>query len=62
MRPIPTLLFATPGTLALGPVHASDVRDGGAAVGMSPTMTAWGHALSDDDMGNMIAFIRSLAD
>jgi len=38
------------------------IRDGGAAVGKSPMMTPWGHALKGEDMDNVIAFIRSLAE
>lgn len=34
---------------------------GGAAVGKSPTMPPWGGALSDQDIKNVVAFIRSLA-
>lgn len=34
---------------------------GGAAIGKSPTMPPWGGALSDQDIKNVIAFIRSLA-
>lgn len=34
---------------------------GGAAVGKSPTMPPWGGALSDDDIRNVVAFIRTLA-
>lgn len=36
------------------------IRDGGAAVGLSPMMTAFGHALSDEDLDNIVAYIRSL--
>lgn len=38
------------------------IADGGAAVGLSPTMTAFGHALKGEDMDNVIAYIRSLDD
>lgn len=38
------------------------IKDGGAAVGLSPTMTAFGHALSDEDVENIVAYIRSLDD
>jgi mono/diheme cytochrome c family protein len=34
---------------------------GGAAVGKSPTMPPWGGALSDGDINNVVAFIRSLS-
>jgi mono/diheme cytochrome c family protein len=34
------------------------VKEGGAAVGKSPMMPAWGGALSDDDIWNVIAYIR----
>ncbi|QOC22495.1 c-type cytochrome [Wenzhouxiangella sp. AB-CW3] len=35
---------------------------GGPAAGLAPTMTAFGHTLDDDDLDNVVAFIRSLAD
>ena len=38
------------------------ITRGGAAVGKSPMMTPFGHALRGEDMDNMIAFIRSLGD
>ncbi|NBB93867.1 MAG: c-type cytochrome [Gammaproteobacteria bacterium] len=38
------------------------IADGGAAVGLSPIMTAFGHALSDEDLDNLVAYIRSLDD
>jgi|TARA_B100001964_G_C14128369_1_gene551668 mono/diheme cytochrome c family protein len=34
---------------------------GGPAVGKSPTMPPWGGALSDADIKNVVAFIRTLA-
>lgn len=36
------------------------VKQGGVAVGLSPLMPALGAGLSDADMANVIAFIRSL--
>src|SRR5690625_1828214 len=38
------------------------IKDGGAAVGLSPTMTAFGHALSEEDLDNLVAFIRRTDD
>jgi mono/diheme cytochrome c family protein len=38
------------------------IVEGGAAVGLSPMMTAWGHALKGDDLENVVAYIRSLDD
>src|SRR5690625_1107577 len=38
------------------------INDGGAAVGLSPTMTAFGHALSEEDLDNQVAFIRQTDD
>lgn len=38
------------------------IKDGGAAVGLSPMMTAFGHALSEEDLDNLVAYIRSLDD
>jgi mono/diheme cytochrome c family protein len=37
------------------------IKNGGAAVGKSPSMPAWGHALSEEDIQGLIAYIRSLA-
>lgn len=34
---------------------------GGAAVGKAPTMPPWGGALSDEDIKNVVAFIRTLS-
>lgn len=36
------------------------ISKGGAAVGLSPVMPAWGAAVSDADMANLIAYIRTL--
>src|SRR5690625_4955828 len=38
------------------------IKDGGAAVGLSPTMTAFGHALSEEDLDNLAASIRQTDD
>ena len=38
------------------------IRDGGAAVGKSPLMAPWGGTLSDEQVADVVAFIRSLAD
>jgi mono/diheme cytochrome c family protein len=37
------------------------IAEGGAAVGKSPRMAPWGGALSDDEIRDVIAFLRSLA-
>jgi hypothetical protein len=37
------------------------ITQGGTAVGLSPLMTPWGHALKGDDLENVVAYIRSLA-
>ena len=34
------------------------VKEGGAAVGKSPLMPAWGSVLSDSDIWNVIAYLR----
>ncbi len=34
------------------------VKEGGAAVGKSPLMPAWGSILSDNDIWNVIAYLR----
>ncbi len=39
---------------------AKVITEGGAAVGLSPMMTPWGHALKGDDLANVLAYIRSL--
>lgn len=36
------------------------IKEGGAAVGKSPLMAAWGAALSDDDINNIVAYVRQL--
>ena len=38
------------------------IKEGGAAVGKSPLMAPWGGALNDDQLKDVVAFIRSLAD
>lgn len=38
------------------------ITEGGAAVGLSPMMTPWGHTLKGDDLENVVAYIRSLAE
>lgn len=38
------------------------VKEGGAAVGKSQMMAAWGGSLSDADIRNVVAFMRTLAD
>jgi mono/diheme cytochrome c family protein len=35
------------------------ISKGGPAVGLAPTMTAWGHALKGDQLEDVIAFIRA---
>jgi mono/diheme cytochrome c family protein len=37
------------------------IKEGGAAVGKSPLMAPWGGALSDDQIRDVVAFVRSLA-
>jgi len=38
------------------------IKEGGPAVGKSPMMAPWGGALSDDQIRDVVAFVRSLAD
>lgn len=38
------------------------IREGGPAVGKSALMAAWGGALSDTEIWDVVAFVRSLAD
>jgi mono/diheme cytochrome c family protein len=37
------------------------IKEGGASVGKSPLMAAWGGALSDDQIRDVVAFLRSIA-
>lgn len=37
------------------------IREGGAAVGKSPMMAAWGGSLTDAQIADVVAFIRTLA-
>ena len=37
------------------------IKEGGASVGKSPLMAPWGGTLSDDDIRDVMAYIRSLA-
>jgi mono/diheme cytochrome c family protein len=36
------------------------IKNGGASVGLSPTMPAWGSMLSDADIAHVIAYVRTL--
>jgi cytochrome c553 len=36
------------------------IRNGGPAVGLSPMMTPFGHALNDQEIQDIVAFIRTL--
>jgi mono/diheme cytochrome c family protein len=38
------------------------IEQGGGAVGKSPTMAAWGATMSNDQINDVIAFVRSLAE
>jgi mono/diheme cytochrome c family protein len=37
------------------------IKEGGAAVGKSPLMAPWGGTLTDDQIRDVVAFVRSLA-
>lgn len=37
------------------------IKGGGAAIKKSPLMPAWGNALKDEEISNVIAYIRTLA-
>jgi mono/diheme cytochrome c family protein len=37
------------------------IKKGGMAVGKSPNMAPWGGALSDEQIRNVVAYVRSLA-
>lgn len=62
LDPKPTA-FSTPGLLA----KRTDwelylaVRDGGQAIGLAPTMSGWGKLVSDQEVRDMTAYVRSLA-
>ena len=38
------------------------IDEGGSAVGKSPLMAAWGETLAEEQIWNLVAFIRSLAE
>ena len=38
------------------------IKEGGAAVGKSPLMAPWGGALSDEQIRDVVAFVRTLAE
>ena len=38
------------------------IQEGGAAMGKSPLMAAWGGTLSEDQIRSLVAFIRTLAE
>jgi mono/diheme cytochrome c family protein len=38
------------------------IKEGGPAVGKSPLMAPWGGVLRDDQIRDVVAFLRSLAD
>ena len=38
------------------------IRDGGTAVGRSPLMPAWGRVMSDEDIGNLTAWLRTMSE
>lgn len=63
LRPRPTDMSKSQWQESVDDEHIRTVtRDGGAAVGLSPMMTPWGHALSEEDLDNLVAYIRGLAD
>ncbi len=61
--------YLTPKPADLGKVVAEHddaylskvIGKGGASVGKSPSMPAWGGQLSDDDIQNVISYIRTFA-
>jgi protein SCO1/2 len=38
------------------------IKEGGPAIGKSPQMAAWGGSLSDDSIGDLVAYVRTLGD
>lgn len=40
---------------------AKTIKEGGAAVGLSPMMPPWSAALNDQDIANVVAYLRTLA-
>jgi mono/diheme cytochrome c family protein len=37
------------------------IKEGGASVGKSPLMAPWGGTLTDDQIRDVVAFLRSIA-
>ncbi len=37
---------------------AKTIKEGGAAVGLSPTMAPWGGAIKDDEIANVVQYVR----
>lgn len=61
LRPTPRDLSDAAWQASVDDAHIRAVIEkGGAAVGLSPMMTPWGHALKGDDLDNVVAYIRSL--
>jgi mono/diheme cytochrome c family protein len=48
------------GTLSDAQIHRM-IKEGGGALGRSPQMPPWGKVLSDREIANVTAFIRTLA-
>lgn len=63
LNPQPRDLSSTEWQDSVDDTHIRTViKDGGPAVGLSPMMAAFGHSLNDEDLDNLVAYIRSLDD
>jgi mono/diheme cytochrome c family protein len=61
LRPAPRDLGDAAWQASVDDAHIRTVIEkGGTAVGLSPMMTPWGHALKGADLDNVVAYIRSL--
>lgn len=62
LNPKPRDLTANPYVAGLTDRYLFDIiQKGGSAVGKSPLMPPWGAVLKDDDIRDVIAFVRTLA-
>ncbi|MCH7926430.1 MAG: cytochrome c, partial [Candidatus Dadabacteria bacterium] len=62
LRPKPKNLTDSAYMISLNDQYLYDViNKGGAAVGKSPFMPGWGTTLSDEDIADIISYIRSLS-
>lgn len=61
LRPSPANMTTAEWQSSVDDEYLRDIiTRGGAAVGKSPMMASWGHALKGEDLDSVIAFIRSV--